>query len=215
MRVGQAAMQCQSLSRVAESFPNNCSLMKTFLLTLVLSVLAFAELSSAAPIVGDITFAGRVTFDTNDVNTADSVTSWFNTHVENSDGDFGSVAPNTAVTFAAPWIFDPSTPTPNFWSTGGFTFDLLSATILNQGHGFLNIEGTGIVSSSNEAFDPTIGTFDFSAQSPRTAGTFSFSAGTQDVPEPGSLAMLTLGAGILAGLARRTVLHRGNRLSVN
>ncbi|MBA3961006.1 MAG: PEP-CTERM sorting domain-containing protein [Chthoniobacterales bacterium] len=154
--------------------------------------------TEAAPISGDIAFAGRIQVDTGNVNTANSITQWINTRVEITDGDFSSIPNNTPASFTAPWIFNPSTPTPGLWSVGGFRFDLLTATILNQGNGFLNITGTGIVSSTNSAFDPTFGTFNFSAQNPRVADTFSFSA-AQEVPEPGSVNVLLAGAGVLGG----------------
>ncbi len=164
--------------------------------------------AEAALISGDIAFGGRIQLDTGDINTADAVTGWFNTHVEIGDGDFGSIPPNTPATFATPWTFNPSTPTPNFWSVGTFTFDLLTATVVSQGGGFLNISGTGIVSSTNPAFDPTPGTWAFSAQDPKTAGTFSFSAGDTAVPEASTTVVLFVGAGILLtaqGLRRKRI----------
>ena len=157
--------------------------------------------ATAAPINGAITFAGSVQFDTGNINTADAVTAWFNTHVESADGDFSSIAVNTPAAFATPWTFDPSTPTPAFWSVGGFTFDLFTSTIIFQGSGFLNISGTGVVSSTNTAYDPTPGTWSFSAQSPAAGGKFSFS-GASEVPEPTTVTALLVGGAIL-GLAIR------------
>ncbi len=162
--------------------------------------LIFASAVAATPINGDITFAGSVRFDTNNVNTAQAVTQWINTHVESADGDFSLIAINTATAFTAPWTFNPSTATPNFWSVGGFTFDLQTSTVIFQGNGFLNILGSGIVSSTNSAFDPTLGNFSFSAQSPSSGGKFSFSA-SSEVPEPGSVCAFLVGAGILGGRA--------------
>ena len=164
---------------------------------LALAGLAFLILNGAAvaaPIQGDIAFSGRLTFDTGNINTANSITSWTNTRVELGDGDFSSLAPNTPATFAAPWQFNPSIPLNSLWSVGGFTFDLLTATILQQGSGFLSITGSGIVSSTTLGLDPTPGTFHFSSQNPGVGGTFSFSAAAE-VPEPPVYALL--GVGIL------------------
>lgn len=154
--------------------------------------------ATAAPIDGHITFGGSVQFDTNNVNTANAVTSWFNTHVESADGDFSSIASNAPVAFTAPWTFDPSTATPSLWSVGGFKFDLFTSTIIFQGNGFLNISGSGLVSSTNSAFDPTPGNWAFSAQSPSAGGKFSFSA-AEEVPEPSTVTALLVGSMIFGG----------------
>ncbi|MGH8093680.1 MAG: hypothetical protein ACREIF_09435 [Chthoniobacterales bacterium] len=172
------------------------------ILAAALASALFGRAVEAAPISGDITFAGRIQLDTGDVNTATAVTAWFNTHVEVGDGDFGSIAPNTPATFAAPWTFNPSTPTPGLWSVDTFTFDLLTATIVSQGGGFLNISGTGTVSSTTPGLDPTPGTWFFSTQDPKTAGTFSFSAGDTSVPEASTTAALFAGAGLLLTVQR-------------
>jgi hypothetical protein len=81
---------------------------------------------------------------------------------------------------AQPWIFDPSTPTPGLWSVGGFTFDLLSSTIVTQNAAFLRVTGTGIVSGNG--FEPTAMGWSFSIANPggEPRTTFSFSA-TGDV----------------------------------
>jgi len=107
---------------------------------------------------------------------------------------------------AQPWIFNPSTPTPGLWSVGGFTFDLLSSTVVTQNAQFLSISGTGIVSGNG--FDPTAMEWSFTAQNaggrPRTI--FSFSANGIAVPDGGTTVML-LGAALGAlGLARRYIM---------
>ena len=63
---------------------------------------------------------------------------------------------------ATPWIFTPSTFTPGLWSVlgfgpqgQGFTFDLMSATVVDQTATFLNITGTGIIRA--DGFDDTDG----------------------------------------------------------
>ncbi len=121
-------------------------------------------------------------------------------------GDFAGIAPGTQATMAQPWIFNPSTPTPGLWSVGGFTFDLLSSTVVTQNAQFLSISGTGIVSGNG--FDPTAMEWSFTAQNaggrPRTI--FSFSANGVAVPDGGTTVML-LGAALGAlGLARRYIM---------
>ena len=113
----------------------------------------------------------------------------------------------SVVTLAASWIFNPSTPTPGLWSVGGFSFDLDTATIDTQNSHLLSITGTGTLSGAG--FDPTPGTWAFSAQS--AAGihqaSFTFSADTNTgpgVPDGGSaVALLGIALVGLEGLRRK------------
>lgn len=142
----------------------------------------------ATTIQGSITFSGGFTLDTGNANTAHSVTSWVNTVVQSVSGDLDTfINPLDAATFSAPWIFDPSTPTPALWSVGGFTFDLLTSTIVVRGGGFLSVLGTGTISGNG--FDPTSGNWRFSTQNSSANGIFSFSAANA-VPDGGSAVAL-------------------------
>jgi hypothetical protein len=142
----------------------------------------------ATTIQGSITFSGGCTLDTGNANTAHSVTSWVNTVVQSVSGDFDTfINPLDAATFSAPWIFDPSTPTPALWSVGGFTFDLLTSTIVVRGGGFLSVLGTGTISGNG--FGPTFANWRFSTQNPSADGIFSFSA-ADGVPDGGSAVAL-------------------------
>jgi hypothetical protein len=82
------------------------------------------------------------------------------------------------------------TATPGLWSVGGFTFDLLSATVLVQNAKTLSIEGTGIVSGNG--FDPTAMDFTTQSSGGKTRTTFSFSANgvAVGVPDGGSAVAL-------------------------
>jgi len=189
------------------------SLSKTLLAVLatgVLSCAVFSQQAQATPINGDIQFAGEVHFDTNSLATAHRVVTWFDvfhnagfSSVTSGTGDFAGIFPGTQATMAQPWIFNPSTPTPGLWSVGGFSFDLLTSTIVTQNASTLVIEGTGIVSGNG--FDPTSMDWSFTTQSAggRTRTTFSFSANGASVPDGGTTVML-LGAALGAlGMARR------------
>ena len=190
------------------------SLSKTLfavLATGVLSCAVFSQQAQATSIQGTIEFAGSVHFDTNSLATAHRVVTWYDIHnnagfssvAPSSTGDFSGILGGTQATMAQPWIFNPSTPTPGLWSVGGFSFDLLTSTIVTRNAGTLHITGTGIVSGNG--FDPTSMAWSFTAQSangrPRTI--FSFSADANAVPDGGTTVML-LGAALGAlGMARR------------
>jgi VPDSG-CTERM motif len=186
---------------------------KTILAVLATGLLScglFSQQAQAAPITGDIQFAGEVQFDTNSLATATQVVTWFDvfhnagfTSVTSGTGDFAGIAPGTQAAMAQPWVFNPSTPTPGLWSVGGFTFDLLSATVVTQTAKTLVIEGTGIVSGNG--FDPTAMDWSFTTQSAGggTRQTFSFSANgaALGVPDGGSavalLGLALTGIGVL------------------
>jgi VPDSG-CTERM motif len=176
-------------------------LSKTILTVLAAGVFScglFSQQAQATAVNGSIQFAGSVAFDTNSLATATQVVTWFDINGNagfssvafGNTGDFAGIAPGTQATMAQPWIFNPSTPTPGLWSVGGFTFDLLSSTIVTQAAGELTITGTGIVSGNG--FDPTAMEWSFTTQSAggRTRTVFSFSANGDAVPDGGSAVAL-------------------------
>jgi PEP-CTERM motif len=168
----------------------------------------FYEQAQAAPINGNITFGGSVELNTSSAATATGVilNGWHGgsttpisgaPQVESVDGDFATfVTVGDGTAFASPWSFN-SGAVPNFWSVDGFTFDLISSAITNQGGtpgstGFVFVTGTG--TASGHGFDPTVGIFRFSTQDP-PAGMppeFSFSASSA-VPEASTVAFFAIG----------------------
>jgi VPDSG-CTERM motif len=181
------------------------------LATGALSCALFSQQAQATSINGEIQFAGEVQFDTNSLATATRVVTWFDvfhnagfSSVTSGSGDFAGIAPGTQAAMAQPWIFNPSTPTPSLWSVGGFTFDLLSSTVVMQTASTLVIEGTGIVSGNG--FDSTAMDWNFTTQSSggRTRTTFSSSANGAAVPDGGSaVALLGLALTGIEVLRRR------------
>jgi hypothetical protein len=86
----------------------------------------------------------------------------------------------------------------DFWTIGGFSFELQSIVRAptNDPENFLALQGTGLISASG--FADTLGTWVFTSNSIST-GTFSWSAGSAAVPEPGMLILLGTGLMALAG----------------
>jgi VPDSG-CTERM motif len=102
----------------------------------------------------------------------------------------------------------PTRFSTGLWSVGGFTFDLLSSTVVTRNASTLVIEGSGIVSGNG--FDPTAMTWAFTTQNAggRTRAIFSFSANGNAVPDGGS-AVALLGLALTVTEAIRRKLCRG------
>jgi hypothetical protein len=181
---------------------------KTLLKTAVLTVIAvgMATALQAANIVGGISQAGNVTFNTGNINTATTAT-FNNVQVTSIAGSYvgqgilintpGSVTyPNT------PLQFNPFVANVPLWTlaTAGGTasFDLTTLTQrLQPGDNTLTLRGTGVLHMTG--FTDTLGDWIFTANS--LGGTFSFSASNSalGLPDGGTTAIL-LGAA-LSGLA--------------
>src|SRR5215813_6080554 len=172
-------------------------LSKTILAVLAIGTLScgvFSQQAQAAHINGDIQFAGEVAFDTHSLATATKVMTWFDvfhnagfSSVTSATGDIAMfVSSGDQASMPNVWTFNPSMATPGLWSVGGFTFDLLSSTVITQNATTLVITGTGIVSGNG--FNPTAMSWDFTTQSAggNTRTSFSFSGNGAAVPDGGS-----------------------------
>jgi hypothetical protein len=183
------------------------NLSKTILAVLAIGALSsalFSQQAQATPINGLINIAGAVQLN-GPFGTATAVTAWLNPHVEaGSTGDFAFIPVNTPVTMSA-WQFSPSVPVPALWSVAGFTFDLLTSTVITHTNSVLAIEGTGVVSGNG--FDPTAMTWSFTSQN-LGGSTFSFSATGAAVPDGGS-AVALLGIALIGVEVLRRKLRIG------
>jgi len=175
----------------------------------------------AVPIAGNIGFTGQLTLNSSSPATATAVTSWINTAVNGDSGVFGTglfaIALNTPVLMTPlTWNFTTTTPIPNFWSVGGFTFELLSSFVLKQGatpgvNGFVDINGTGIVSGNG--YDPTVMSYNLTTSDPFAGSgptTWTFQAsGTSTGPNvaDGSSTAMLLGLALtsVAWMKRKAV----------
>ncbi|HUC86021.1 MAG TPA: VPDSG-CTERM sorting domain-containing protein, partial [Candidatus Acidoferrales bacterium] len=135
--------------------------------------------------------------------TATAVSSWTSAAVDlPPTGSFGNIASGTSVKFTNPtWNFFTSSPINDFWSIGGFTFELLSSSITSQGgipgvSGFVVVSGMGVISANGYA--PTDMTWSFTGQdeqfgSKRGSLMFSVEVNTippRTVPDGGSTLLL-------------------------
>ena len=164
--------------------------------------LALTQAVQATPIVGNIGFTGGVTFDTTSAANATEVTAWITPSVDlPPTGTFAGIAAGSPATFAnVAWAFTTSTPIPAFWSVGGFSFELLSSTLTTHGgtpgvNGYVVVNGTGTVSSTNSTLDSTSISWSFTSQDPTIGSnpntwTFSASANSVTVPDGGATVML-------------------------
>jgi hypothetical protein len=174
--------------------------------------------ASAAQIFGEVSFdGGGSSFQTTGGSIADGTATGIDflggmdpmgsIEVTSSTGDFASngAAVGTSGTITD-FTFDPFVgPINDFWSIGGFTFDLEAlptVQFLGGAGSFtaLFLEGSGTVEAAG--FDPTHGTWVWTGN---TSGqTFSFSASTltQPIPVPATVGLLGLGLLGLGGVMR-------------
>lgn len=122
----------------------------------------------------------------------------------NSTGDFaalagqiGSIQDFQFVGFTGPVV--------DFWSVGGFSFDLTSVNTIPTGDPsqFLALEGFGTISAAG--YQDTLGRWSFSGNGP--TGIFTWSAGSSAVGVPEPMALALIGIGLVGfgvrGLSRR------------
>ncbi len=138
-----------------------------------------------------VNFGGSVQFDSLSLSSATTVEAWWSaiapdlvtsgiSRVQSiSGGDFvANIEEGAIVDMRQPWVFGSGVS--DLWEVGGFSFDLTSSNLDFQSGSFINISGSGVITGNG--FDPTPGTWFFTAQLPEAGGRFSYSAGTTAVP---------------------------------
>jgi VPDSG-CTERM motif len=168
-------------------------------LTAMVVAAGFALSAQATPITGMLNIAGTAKFNTTSLMTASSATFSDVLVLGGNSGDFAGFVVGTPVVMAS-YTFDPSTITNGLWSVNGFTFNLLSSTVVSRSATFLSVSGTGIITGP-AGFDATPGAWAFTSQNAggHPHDTFSFSANTSTVPD-GGMTLALLGVGLM-GLA--------------
>ena len=180
---------------------------KTILVFFALGLISCAlcvQQAQAVPVTGAITFAGGVTLDQPSVNSATEVTSWVSPTVQSVSGSFATfVNVGDTTTFAFPWSFN-SGHIGLFWQVDGFTFHLFSSNIVFQGGGFVDVFGTGTITGNG--FDNTNANWNFTTQDDPSNGVFSFSGGSEAIPDGGATAaLLGLALAGIEGIRRKLI----------
>ena len=182
---------------------------KTILVFFALGLISCAlcvQQAQAAYMNAAINFAGGVELNTGSVNTASQVTGWldeggFMPTVQSASGSFAGLA-GAFVTFTSSWSFN-SGPIALFWQVGGFTFNLIASNIVFQGGGFLAVSGTGTISGNGYATTTGV-TWSFTVQDDSSNGVFSFSAGSEAIPDGGAtVALLGVALAGIEGTRRK------------
>ena len=167
-------------------------LRKSLIIALSASVVASGQLR-ADLITGSLSIGGTVKFNSDSGFPATSVTtatavdssSWSPLLVTGS-GLFTNVPSGTPIIFSSSaWNLNTAIPITNFWTYGGFRFELSTSTIA-QASGtpaVLTVIGSGIVSSNG--YTPTAFYWVFSSQDPPAGSKWSFSAAVSSLNSNG------------------------------
>jgi len=188
------------------------------ILTLITAGLVTTAVSTqeaqAAKIKGTIDFAGSTRFDEAALQNVTKVVEFRDvsgnpnkSNVAAVSGDFGTVSLGTQADMALTWQFlpAPGLATPGLWSVMGtdgftFTFNLLSSTVVMRTATFLNVKGTGTITSTNPLFEDTAGKWAFTVQNAGGGSGifFSFSANNSTAVPDGGSAVALLGISLVA-----------------
>ena len=173
----------------------------------LLAALALASSAQAALITGNIELSANSSVVTIDYG-ANTVTfnpsaPAQNAKVDASSGTLGALMGVGSTLTYQNFQYDPLLVTNPIWSNGTTSFSLQSISIISEIPGkLLYLFGSGVINTTVQGYDPTPGTWSFSADSSGASFAWSSTATTQ-VPDGGTTIAL-LGASLLGlGAARR------------
>lgn len=183
-------------------------LSKALAVVMVVAGLALSGPANAAPITGYFNMAGAAILDAN-LPDAESIDFSGNIVVLGASGDFDLYLDFLDLgTIQDLPDFDNPVAISDFWTVGGFSFELTHFDSVEQTLATgLDIVGSGTITGNG--FDSTPGIWTFSGQDGGAPVQFSFSATT--VPEPTTFGLLGFGfIGLgLSGRKRRKIAQRG------
>ncbi|MEY4917063.1 MAG: motif [Verrucomicrobiota bacterium] len=154
--------------------------------------MAFVQAAVATPITGGIGFDGTVQLDSTTVGAATKAIGWSGATVNTASGSFAPLGNSSALTLTPTWLFNAG-PVQNFWSVGGFNFNLSTSAIFSQDAACLNVFLAGNVSGNGYENTAFTGTFQINQQPVNGVTKFSQNYSFNGVPDGGSTILL-LGA---------------------
>jgi hypothetical protein len=146
---------------------------QTFTQTLALAAVAlsaFMPLAHAALITGSIYFDGQVVVNNGGGGLETALTGWGTTTNAGGSGSFATVPVGTIPSFApGTWNFNSSVAIPNFWTAGGFSFELMGSSITLDQQNFELVGFNNAVVSGN-GYTPTVCSGYFQFNGPTVGG---------------------------------------------
>ena len=157
-----------------------------------MAVAGLAQTVAATPITGGITFDGVVQLDATTVGTATQALGWSSATVGAASGTLAALGSGSGVTLVPTWLFNAG-PVQNFWSVGGFNFNLSLSAIYAQDASFINVFLTGNVTGNGYESTAFTGTFQIDQPPVNGVAKFTQNYSFNGVPDGGST-LLLLGA---------------------
>jgi len=158
----------------------------------------------AVPITGHIEFTGTAKLDGPDTGNSTKIVSWGNDGVAGSaNGSFAGLS-GSSVGLNNSWFFYSGSYN-DFWSVGGFTFNLSYSAVFSTTATSLTVVFLGTVISSDPGYEPTAFNGTFTIHDPASNGGMSSYKETllfNGVPDGGDTLLLLGMAAMFLGLSR-------------
>jgi hypothetical protein len=174
--------------------------------TALISCSLFSEQAQAVPVTGLVRFSGNTTVDAARTEFLSFTNVFVQNGAPNATGDFAGSQGSSVI--MSGFQYNPFTaPVTPLWSFvfGGttFSFDLNTASVVQNLNNFISISGSGIMYASGAITrDPTFGLFTLTATNTDGGFEFGFASETRAAPEGGS-ALALLGIALVGVEALR------------
>ena len=162
---------------------------------------AASQTAGAQPLAGNIGFVGEIEANSSEASTATEAIAWNSALVLGESGSFAAagITNGESALFSVPWNFNDTTQIDDFWTVGGFTFNLLDSSIDPTGtggtypFGSVKVDVDGTASGNGYTAAPFSGTLTFADPNDGSGleeFTAQWSFAAVPVPEPGTMALL-------------------------